>query len=81
MVNDGYGSEATAGVTEITAKTGSTTNAIGLSGVDPGRSLESIETCPSPSADSLDMFIKSWEFFVLLNSSIFDIHRIMDEAV
>jgi hypothetical protein len=81
LVNDGYGSEATAGAIEVTAKTGSTTNAIGVSGVDPGRSLESIETCWSPSANSLDMLIKSCEFFVLSNSSILDIHRIMDEAV
>jgi len=81
LVKDGYGSEATAGATEVTAKTGSKTNAIGFSGVDPGRSLESSETCPSSSANSLDIFIKSCELFVLWNSSILDMHRMMDEAV
>jgi hypothetical protein len=81
LLNVGYEVGTTTGAGEGTAKIGSTTNAIGFSGVDPGRSLESIETCLSPIENSLDMSIKSCDFFVLSSSSIFDIHRIMDWAV
>lgn len=59
------------------------TNAIGFSDVDPGRSLVSIEKCPSPIGDLLDMSIKSCGCLTseLSSSSVFDIHRIMDAAV
>jgi hypothetical protein len=66
---------------EGTVKIGSRTNAIGFSAVDPGRSLENIETCASPIGDSLDMSINSCDLLELVSSSIFDIHRIMELAV
>ena len=67
-------------VDEGMGMTGSITNTRGSSGVDPGQSSDSIETCPSPIGNSLDMLLKSWKFFVL-SSSTFDIHRMMDSAV
>ena len=64
-----------------TAGDDNSTNAIGSSGVHPGQLLASIETCPSPIGDSLDMLIKSCDFLELASSSVFDIHRIIDTAV
>jgi hypothetical protein len=54
---------------------------MGSSGVDPGQSLVSIETCPSPIGDVLVMDLKSCNCLELSSSSIFDIHRIIDGAV
>ena len=57
------------------------TNAMGSSGVDPGRSLVSIETCASPIGDSLDIEVNSCDRLDLGSSSAFDIHRMMVVAV
>ena len=65
----------------VTFETGNSTNAIGSSGVDPGKSLVSIETCSSLIGDLLDTELKSCDWKVLSVSSIFDIHRMMDVAV
>jgi len=56
------------------------TNAIGSSGVDPGRSLVSKEICPSPIGDSLDMLKNSCNSPVHPSFSTFIIRRIMDMA-
>jgi hypothetical protein len=60
---------------------GNSTNAIGSSDVDPGRSLVSIETCPSPIGDLLDIEVNSCDCLELSSSSAFDIHRMIDVAV
>jgi hypothetical protein len=57
------------------------TNAKGSSGVDPGRSLVSIEIYPSSIGDSLDMLMKSCDCIEFSMCSTFDIHRMMDFAV
>jgi hypothetical protein len=59
---------------------GTSRNAIGSSGVDPGRSSVSMETCPS-IGDSLDIEGKSRDCLEYSSFSIFDIHRMMDAAV
>ena len=63
------------------AGAGNSTNAIGSSGVDPGRSLVSMETYPSTIEDSLDVFKKSCDGLDLSSSSILAMHRIIDKAV
>ena len=54
---------------------------MGSSGVDPGRSPVSIETCASPIGDSLDIEVNSCDFLELGSSSAFDIHRKIVAAV
>jgi hypothetical protein len=56
------------------------TNAMGFSFVDPGRLSVSIERCPSPSGDSLDMLQNSCGCPVHPSFSIFVIRRAMDAA-
>jgi len=80
LLNVGSGVGTATGVGGGLATTGSITSTSGSSGVDPGHPLHNIETCPSPIGNSLDMLTKSWELFVVLNSSIFDMHRMMDSA-
>ena len=74
LVNEEYAVGETTGI-------GNSTNAMGSSGIEPGQPPVSIEICPSPIGDSLDMLANSWDCLERSSSSSLDMHRDTDAAV